>query len=141
MKTIDELPDDFECNIDTCNEEIVRLTKRLGQTPPDFIPGIFKANEKIAELKAELAKKADVVVRPEPKLNVAPQITDPPKVKTSPTAAEQSEPFGLQRCVLANAETQKSGKQQREAKSTYKPTGLWAAMLANVELQKTKPKN
>lgn len=135
MKT-ETLSTDFECNVDTCNEEIARLSAKLGQTPPDFIANVYDANEKIEQLNAELAKKADVVVQPTPKLNVAPKPTDPPAPKRKPPQATGT---GLFRAINANLIAQ--GKTPIATSTTSKkdePFGLQRSIEANIKAQKSK---
>ena len=130
--TTEKLPDDFEPNIDTCNEEIARLAKRLGQTSPEFVANIYDANAKIEELNAELAKRkttpvADVVAPIAPKINVAPRVTDTPR--KMPTAT------GLQRAINANVEAQGGEVASLQVK-TDSVTGLQRSINANIAAQK-----
>ena len=79
-------------------------------------------------------KASDMVVRPTPKLNVAPKPTDPP----APTKRKQSQATGLMRAIEANVAN--NGKPVHTTTSNFKPTGLLRAIEANIRDKKSKPK-
>lgn len=80
----------------------------------------------------------DVVVRPTPKLNVAPKPTDPPAPKVSAPSTDHQSPeaTGLQRAI--NANLAKGTRPARTVSSFIELTGLSRAIEANVKLQKSK---
>jgi len=121
-----------EVNIDVANEEIQRLSAKLGVKSPDFIPGIYEANEKITELNAEVAKKGDVVVRPALNSNLAPRPTDPP-------TRRQPQATGLMRSIEANVASK--GRPVHTTSSSFRPTGLSRAIEANIKHQRSKPQD
>src|ERR1043166_4260517 len=93
MKATEQLP--AIVNIDSANEEIQRLAKRLGQTAPDFIANIYDANEKIQELEAELAKRKTAPA-------AAPVTAKPKPTSVTPPARKIAQGTGLMRAVNAN---------------------------------------
>jgi hypothetical protein len=134
MKT-EKLPEIV--NIDTANEEIQRLAKRLGQSAPEFVANIYDANEKIAELTAELAKKADVTVKSPAKAAdvAAPKITDPAPPKRKAPAGVT----GLQRAIFGNTIAQ-GGEVPSVEPNDDNVTGLQRCVAANLKLQNSKSK-
>jgi hypothetical protein len=125
-------------NIDVCNEEIQRVCAKLGVAPPKFIGRIDKANEKLDELNAELAKrktptaKADDPILPTP----TTKTVVPPVTKQPP----QRQLHGLEFAIAANIAV-KDGKPVHTTKSNYQPTGLMRAVAANVAQAEAKKKS
>lgn len=83
-----------------------------------------------ADVKPTEPKAADVVVRPEPKLNAAPRITDAPRRKLP-------EATGLQRAINANIAA-RGGHIVTAPEKTDDVTGLQRAINANVVAAKAK---
>jgi len=136
MKT-EKLPDDFIANIDTANEEIQRLAKRLDQAAPDFVGNIYLANEKIQDLEAELAKRKTAPA-------AAPVTPKPTPTSVTPPARKIAQGTGLMRAVNANIIAQggtpivtpKKKDEATDDKSGL--TGLQRAMAANVRAAQKK---
>ena len=110
-------------NIDTANEEIERLSAKLGIKPKGFVPKINKANEEIERLEGLLAAKAAPT-------HPSPKVTDTHRV---PPTATEPEVTGLQRAINANL---RGSKQSTRPVKKFEGTGLQRAINANIEAQK-----
>src|SRR5437016_5374395 len=93
MKATEKLP--AIVNIDSANEEIQRLAKRLGQAAPDFVANIYEASEKIQELEAELAKHTTAPV-------AAPVTPKATPTRVTPPARKILQGSGLMRAINSN---------------------------------------
>src|SRR5690349_17553765 len=133
MNATDQLP---IVNIDTANEEIARLAKRLGQAAPKFIANIYAANEKIQELEAEIAKRKPTPVA----APVTPKPTALPVVPTV-TAKRRPQGTGLMRsinaAILAKGGTSIAVRNSKD-ETEKEVTGLQRSINAAIKAQRSK---